>query len=144
MMDTLKPHVKRLYRTCTASTKQRALYAVPVLMLLAAYGTLFLGGIATGANTAVAGEGLASLLTKIDAARFELWMDFATASTVSKALFGLMYPLVGLAWTTAIVGMHAGYAIPQLGYVANALGLFWPVAIIVLVGMQLIRFYDLS
>lgn len=141
----LKHNAKRLYRACTASTKRRALYAVPASFGLFFYGTMFFGGVAAGANAAVTGAGIEQLLATVNASRFELWMKFADEGAVSKVLFGLIYPIIALSFVALTTGVQLGYAVPHAGYgyVISGINILWPVVGLGLIVLQFIRFIDL-
>lgn len=144
MQEQLREYASAVYRTCTPETQRRAMWSVFGSLLLFFYGTLFLGSVVLGASTTLTGESLQSVLTAINAARFELWMDMAQQDPLTRSVFGVMYPLVALAWTAGMVGVRLGYAVPELGYLIEGVNLLWPVVGIGFVVMQLLRFGQLS
>lgn len=143
MIDEPRRYGKLLYQTVTPSTKRGSLYAAPLSLLLFVYGTMLLGGIAVGAQASVAGDSVSSVLSIVGTTRFELWMDFARSGTLSRVVFGLIYPIIAGMFTILSLGIKLGHAVPQLGYVVEGLNLLWPVAALGFIVLQFTRYIEL-
>lgn len=96
-------------------TTQQVFNRLIVLLLIQIWYIMFAIGtvLGTAENHSPTGQSKTTVINDVWYIEHEIWMDFASADILAKAIFGVMYPVLAIGLWLTEVGIHIGYAIPE-------------------------------